>query len=467
MSTVSGDSNLTVADARQIGKFLFDEAVRRGFDSSKPFVQATITSPPYGSMIDYGPDDQIGHGQTADEYHRDLRQLFADLYEWTLPSGVLWIVADSYLQPNESRNLPSRLEPLPFRLAQMAEDQGWTLREIIIWHKDRTRPWTHHGKLRNAFEHAILLVKGHDFLFNVDRLRETDSLARWWVQYPERYNPQGKAPDNVWSVPIPPQGSWARKAYQHACPLPIELVRRFIELTTEPGDVVFDPFGGIGTVPAVAGALGRSGIGTELNPTFVTHFDQHVKTEVHDLLRTQYRGQSGGPEPSTIVSLRVLKYPKTLFAAFRRNHPERSLPRSAIVALVGDPAALTVRTRSGDGELTISCLMVMDDGIAIRDETQQLLKDIASRAPLSKFGLAADIRVVDTAEATRLLGPSSLYRAYEHGRTWETSSTGSLDELLGLEVSNRRGRFLPILSTLDVNVDIDAVGDIASEEPDR
>lgn len=52
---------------------------------------------------------------------------------------------------------------------------------------------------------------------------------------------------------------------KHVCPLQLDIVERLIEQYSNPGDVVYDPFGGIGTVPYCAVKLNRYGIGTELN----------------------------------------------------------------------------------------------------------------------------------------------------------------------------------------------------------
>ncbi len=54
----------------------------------------------------------------------------------------------------------------------------------------------------------------------------------------------------------------------HICPLPIDLVNRCIERWSNKGDVVFDPFGGIQTVPYCAVLKGRKGLSTELNPDY-------------------------------------------------------------------------------------------------------------------------------------------------------------------------------------------------------
>ena len=54
----------------------------------------------------------------------------------------------------------------------------------------------------------------------------------------------------------------------HLCPLQFDIVDRCIIQMSEPGDLVFDPFAGIGTVPLRAIKLGRRGLGTELNAAY-------------------------------------------------------------------------------------------------------------------------------------------------------------------------------------------------------
>lgn len=56
-----------------------------------------------------------------------------------------------------------------------------------------------------------------------------------------------------------------RKKEQHVCPLQLDLIERCIERWSNPGELVYDPFGGIGSVPYVAVKMKRRGLGTELN----------------------------------------------------------------------------------------------------------------------------------------------------------------------------------------------------------
>jgi hypothetical protein len=54
----------------------------------------------------------------------------------------------------------------------------------------------------------------------------------------------------------------------HVCPLQLDVVERLIERYSNPGDVIFDPFAGLHTVPYVALKMKRKGWGVELNPTY-------------------------------------------------------------------------------------------------------------------------------------------------------------------------------------------------------
>jgi hypothetical protein len=57
-----------------------------------------------------------------------------------------------------------------------------------------------------------------------------------------------------------------RNLTNHICPLQFDIVDRLIRRFTNPGDMVYDPFGGIMTVPFRALQLGRQGRAAELNP---------------------------------------------------------------------------------------------------------------------------------------------------------------------------------------------------------
>jgi DNA modification methylase len=282
-------------------------------------IDVTITSPPYWNIKDYGTQGQIGFGQSYSKYLDDIESVFATVYSATKRTGSLWLVSDTLKTNGE-------LQLLPFDIAQRLRRSGWLLQDIIIWQKDRTLPWSHQGKLRNIFEYIACYSKTRRFKYHVDNVREIFDLKDYWIRYPERYNPDGKAPSRTWQIPIPRQGSWgeAENYVRHACPLPIELIDRILRLATDPGDVVLDPFAGSGAVLATANALGRHFIGVDLSANYQAMFSRRVLPAVRKRhLSTNTASHDGKVKQrfaETILALRALKLPKELIRLYRKTH---------------------------------------------------------------------------------------------------------------------------------------------------
>lgn len=64
---------------------------------------------------------------------------------------------------------------------------------------------------------------------------------------------------------------------RHLCPLQLDVIDRLIKLYSAPGDVVYDPFGGIGSTPYVAVGLGRKGAASELKRSYFRSLVQNVQ----------------------------------------------------------------------------------------------------------------------------------------------------------------------------------------------
>lgn len=441
-SDSEGDGIWTVhqGDARDLRDLLERASIVNG-EAGAAFLKTTVTSPPYATLVDYGSENQIGFGQTYADYLQSCRAIFAELNRWTVDSGSMWVVADSLLQPT-SAGAPSRLVPLPFDLAAQAESVGWTLREVVVWRKDRTRPWSHHGKLRNGFEYVLFFVKSNEYSFNIDRLRDTRNLKSWWVKYPERHNPWGMAPDNVWEIPIPVQGSWDGSAFRHACPFPAELVRRMILLSSDENDVVFDPFAGSGAVVNGAIQEGRRGLGIELNQDYVELFRQTKTTKRAD--RDDTKPISAMTQ--RLLELRALKYPKDLANQIVRAGFTTSQIRAVLMRVESinyEPA------RTGYGQ--IACAVVVADGLSELESARltKVIAEVVSVAPLSKYGLVAAVEVLSIEDATQRVSESDV-SIYKRGRTWSASET-----IPGSELSNWLREFgiptvVPVVSPLHV-----------------
>jgi hypothetical protein len=261
----------------------------------------------------------------------------------------------------------------------------------------------------------------------VERLREPLDLKHWWVKYPERYNPEGKAPANIWYAQIPVQGSWANTAIQHACPLPPDLVERMVLLSTDPGDVVFDPFAGSGVVVAEAERLARRGVGVELVKQYVQAFKTTVRPEImtrrgEDVLVRRLEESAWLKE--TILKLRAVKYGKVLVGAARKKNAGLPVPQAVFVLQ---------RTFKGRDVLPHHLVLadvtfVLDGSDKMRSSYLSAVQAAAKRQPASKFGVFGEIRLVGADSLPTLMRGRRLF-LYREGRTHQTSGKTNARQL--------------------------------------
>ena len=75
-----------------------------------------------------------------------------------------------------------------------------------------------------------------------------------------------------------------KRMEQHVCPLQLDIVERLIETYSNPGELIFDPFAGLGTVPFVALQKGRRGYGIELSPSYWVDSVSYCRSEEQKVL---------------------------------------------------------------------------------------------------------------------------------------------------------------------------------------
>lgn len=127
------------------------------------------------------------------------------------------------------------------------------------------------GRLYPSHYSLLYFVKGaKPSTFHPDRLPmevcpKCAADLRDYGGYKDKMNPKGVNLPDVW-FDIPPVRHARHKKREGANELSIRLLDRIIEMTTDPGDVVLDPFGGAGTTYAVAEMKGRRWIGIEIGP---------------------------------------------------------------------------------------------------------------------------------------------------------------------------------------------------------
>lgn len=336
-------------------------------------ITTTITSPPYFDMKDYDSENQIGYGQSYENYLDDIQKVFNGVYNRTCEAGTLWVIIDTFKRNNQ-------VVTLPFDLSDKLKQIGWLLQDIIIWKKDKTVPWSTNGFMQRKFEYILFFSKTPNYKSNKDSVRvyDTNHLKRWWVKYPERYNPRGKALDEIWEFPIPTQGSWGNKYIKHFCPLPESMVATMIQISSDEGDIVFDPFAGTGTVLSQSAYMKRRYIGLELNPSYVKMFETYLEKTIKDksLEYDLYKQNNNQIKfEKNILDLRALKYARVLISKIDK---ESNISDFKILV-----------TKRGDSNIENKLIKVEYNFIGTIDQkiVENILNEITIKPPLSKFGI--------------------------------------------------------------------------------
>jgi len=154
-----------------------------------------------------------------------------------------------------------------------ARKLGLHLRNWIVWH------YTFGQNTRTMFgrSHTHILYLTRDsrkFTFNSLHLRYPS--ARHTEYQDLRANPDGRVPDDVWCDVPRLCGTFKEREGHHGCQLPEALLTRIILASSNPGEVVLDPFVGSGTTAAAAKRLGRKYAGIDLSAEYVERVRQRL-----------------------------------------------------------------------------------------------------------------------------------------------------------------------------------------------
>ena len=287
-------------------------------------VHCCVTSPPYWGLRDYGHDGQIGLESTPEVYVSRMVEVFREVRRVLRNDGTLWLnLGDSYIGTGakgeykdpkhpEGRNAQSGtpknnkvaglkskdLVGIPWRVAFALQADGWWLRQDIIWHKPNPMPESVRDRCTKAHEYVFLLTKSSKYWYDAEAVKERSQYfgidsrsGKGNIRYdgkrtetPNKLSGQqsfvtinqNRNRRSVWTV--------ATNSYSgaHFATMPPDLVEPCIKAGCPEGGIVFDPFTGSGTTGAVALALGRNFIGTELNPDYVELAHQRIAS-VHPL----------------------------------------------------------------------------------------------------------------------------------------------------------------------------------------
>lgn len=239
-------------------------------------VDLIITSPPYNLGKAY--ERRV----TIEEYLAQQEETIAELVRVLRDGGsVCWQVGN-YVDEGE-------VYPLDIFYYGMFKKLGLSLRNRIIWHFG-------HGlhtskRFSGRYETILWFSKGADYTFNLDPVRVP-------AKYPGKRhykgpnlgkpsgNPKGKNPSDVWEIlleewdeafwDVPNVKSNHPEKTIHPCQFPVELVERCVLALTHEGDLVFDPYAGVGSTIIAAIKNNRRTLASEKEPAYVDIARQRI-----------------------------------------------------------------------------------------------------------------------------------------------------------------------------------------------
>jgi site-specific DNA-methyltransferase (adenine-specific) len=228
-------------------------------------VDLVFADPPFNIGYDY---DVYDDRRDADQYLDWSKRWISEVARVLKPSGTFWLaIGDEFA---------AELKVAAHREA------GLKLRNWVIWYY--TFGVHCAKKFARSHAHLFYFVKDEkSFTFNDADVRVPS--ARQLVYLDSRANPSGRVPDDTWilrpqNVPdgfAPDGDTWyfprvcgtfKERAGWHGCQMPEQLLGRIVKSTSNPGDIVLDPFGGSGTTLVVAKKLGRRYLGFELSADY-------------------------------------------------------------------------------------------------------------------------------------------------------------------------------------------------------
>ena len=240
--------------------------------------QLVITSPPYNIGKHYERTKSL----SLEEYVDGQRAVIDECLRVLRPGGsICWEVGNHVAQ--------NRIVPIDVLLYPVfAAHAELVLRNRIVWHFEHGLHCT--KRLSGRYEVILWFTKGADYLFNLDEIRVPQKYPgkrAWKGARVGEYtgHPLGKNPGDVWVFPNV-KANHIEKTI-HPCQFPIELVERFVLSVTERGDLVVDPFMGVGTTACAAVLHERRAAGADIVPEYIRIATERLALATAGRLKTR------------------------------------------------------------------------------------------------------------------------------------------------------------------------------------
>lgn len=239
-------------------------------------VNLVVTSPPYNIGKEYESVVNL------DDYLEEHLPVIDELVRVLADDGSICWQVGNYVHNGE-------IVPLDIPFYNIFKKRGLKLRNRMVWTFDHGL----HAKKRfsGRYETILWFTKNDNYVFNLDPVRVP-------AKYPGKRaykgskigqpsgNPLGKNPSDIWRIiaedwekeiwSIPNVKANHPEKTSHPCQFPVELVQRCVLALTNENDIVYDPFGGVGTTILAAEITNRRGLMTDIQAEYAAMAVQRV-----------------------------------------------------------------------------------------------------------------------------------------------------------------------------------------------
>ena len=274
------------------------EFVRNIPDNS---IHYTLFSPPFSSLYTYSNSDRdMGNCKDDEEFINHFNYLASELYRITMPGRLLSFHCMD-LPKMKSRDGVIGLKDFPAILRQIFENSGFIYHsKVTIWKNpvtemQRTKAL---GLLHKQIRKDSSMCRQGipDYIVTMRKPGDNpEMIPHTYENFPVDVWQRYASP--VWmdirqSDTLQKKSAREEKDEKHICPLQLDVIQRCIELWTNPDDIVFDPFAGIGSVPYVALKLGRRGLGCELKGSYYKQMEANLEIAAQEESMNPVVGQT-------------------------------------------------------------------------------------------------------------------------------------------------------------------------------
>lgn len=244
------------------------EAIKLVPDES---IHLTFTSPPYYNARDYSIYPSY------EAYLEFLDKVFKETHRITKEGRFLIVNTSPIIIPRVSRSHSSKRHGIPFDLHHYLVKNGWEFIDDIVWLKPEASVKNRIGGFmqhRKPLGYKPNCVTEYLMVYR----KQTEKLLDWNIRsYDHQTVENSKVADgyentNVWKI-----DPCFDKV--HSAIFPVELCKRVIQYYSYKGDLIFDPFGGSGTVGKTAKALDRFFFLTEQEPKYFEYMQAKNKPQ--------------------------------------------------------------------------------------------------------------------------------------------------------------------------------------------